>query len=125
MPCLTSIAFSNSFSPRNRAISSSCFFLSNNVRLSVDCDAFSCLNIQILNKSIQLSSKGHINYSQVKTKFYLDCCFCCSICTYSQAFDRMPPLLWPSIAAMLKRPLSPISVGLPSAGIMFPNFMIQ
>lgn len=39
-----SIAFSSSFSPRKRAISSSYFFFSSNVLLSIDSDAFSFLN---------------------------------------------------------------------------------
>lgn len=48
MPCFMSIAFNNSFSPRKRAISSSCFFFSSATRLSLVCDAFSMLLIQLI-----------------------------------------------------------------------------
>lgn len=60
-----------------------------------------------------------------KINHYRLVCFSCNICTYSQALDKMPPFDWPSIAAMLSRPLSPISVALPSAGMILPNFIIQ
>lgn len=63
------------------------------------------------------------NYNQ--NDVYRVVCFCCSTCTYSQAFDKMPPFDCPSIAAILKRPLSPISTALPSAGMILPNFIIQ
>lgn len=60
-----------------------------------------------------------------KQSYLLVCCFSCNICTYSQAFDKMPPFDWPSMAAMLGRPVSPISIALPSAGMMLPSFIIQ
>lgn len=117
-----SIAFNNSFSPRSRAISSSNFLRSIAARLSSDNDAFSMLKRQRRN-SIKWNAIRWLSGWSIST--YHLVCFSCNIWTYSQAFERMPPFDCPSMAAMLKRPLSPISVLVPSAGIMLPNFMIQ
>lgn len=132
MPCFMSIAFNNSFSPRKRAISSSCFFFSSATRQSLVCDAFSMLLIHLiiilfsLNYSVRSSKWFNISLIHINSfRYYLALCFSWSIWTYSQAFDRIPPFDWLSIAAILKRPLAPISAIPPSAGIILPNFIIQ
>lgn len=138
MPFLMSIAFSSSFSPRKRAISSSYFFFSRTAWLSIVSDAFPVLLKPKLNQKFETGKESIKLLSKSKTRliimnnscgteiYLLVCCFSCNIWTYSHAFDKMPPFDWPSIAAILGRPLfAPISVAVPSAGMILPSFIIQ
>lgn len=135
-----SMAFNNSFSPRKRAISSSNRFLSSAVVCVVSLHPLAVLHWIMWRTKVDVWKRWGREYRELVyslSKYQTNkitmnkqtqthpSALVWSFCTYSKALDRMPPFDWPSMAAMLTRPLLPISWDFPSAGMMLPNFIIQ